>query len=89
VARGGSAWSDQPWRMIDAGYTDRLFLATDWMYGLGIDPTGTMELLEKAHPGGNLFNVRKAIPYLRRLGVTGAQLKTITVENPRAFFARG
>jgi predicted metal-dependent phosphotriesterase family hydrolase len=68
--------------------TERILLSTDWMFGLTILPTGTLEALRKSNPDGNLFNIRKTIPYLRELGVTEAQIRTITVNDPKAFFAR-
>ena len=46
-------------------------------------------MLNKRNPYGNLFNVRNTIPYLREMGVTDQQIRTITVTNPKAFFARG
>jgi predicted metal-dependent phosphotriesterase family hydrolase len=76
-------------KLIDAGLNDRMLLATDWMFGISISPTGTMDVLNERNSLGNLFNVRNTIPYLRRLGVTEEQIRTITVLNPRAFLARG
>ena len=76
-------------KLIDAGFNDRLFLATDWMFGITIAEEGEMAALNKANPDGDLFNLRNTIPYLRKLGVTDAQIGMITVTNPRAFFARG
>jgi predicted metal-dependent phosphotriesterase family hydrolase len=42
--------------------------------------------MEKMNPDGMLFNTRKTIPYLKQIGVTDRQIRTITVENPRHFF---
>ena len=50
---------------------------------------GEMDQLNQANPDGDLFNVRNTIPYLRQIGVTDAQIRMITIANPRAFFARG
>ena len=75
-------------KLIDAGFNDRLFLATDWMSAYPASPTGTMQVLETRNPDGELFNLRHTIPYLRQIGVTEPQIRTITVANPRAFFAR-
>jgi len=75
-------------KLIDAGFNDRILLANDWMFGLTIAPTGTMDVLNERNPLGNLFNLRNTIPYLRQMGVTEEQIRTITVLNPRAFFAR-
>ena len=76
-------------QLIDAGLNDRIFLATDWMFALTIAPTGSFDVLNERNPFGNLFNLRNTIPYLRQIGVTDEQIRTITVVNPRAFFARG
>jgi phosphotriesterase-related protein len=76
-------------KLIDAGLNDRIFLATDWMFALTIAPTGSFGVLNERNPYGNLFNVRNTIPYLRQIGVTDEQIRTITVMNPRSFFARG
>lgn len=76
-------------KLIDAGLNDRIFLATDWMFGITIAPAGTMDVLNDRNPFGNLFNVRNTIPHLRQIGVTDEQIRTITVLNPRDFFARG
>jgi hypothetical protein len=73
---------------LGAGINDRIFLANDWIYGLTIAPTGTMDLLKERNPSGNLFNVRNTIPDLCGIGVTDEQIRIITVTIPRAFFAR-
>ena len=74
-------------KLIDAGFNDRIFLANDWMFGVTIAPTGTLDVLRERNPFGNLFNVRNTIPYLRKIGVTDEQIRMITVTNPRTFFA--
>jgi phosphotriesterase-related protein len=74
-------------KLLDAGFGNRLLLANDWMYGITISPTGTMEALTQANPDGNLFNINRLIPYLRNLGATDNQVRMITVSNPRKFFA--
>ena len=74
-------------RLIDAGFNDRMFLATDWMTAFTAAPTGLMAQLTAANPDGELFNLRHTIPRLREIGVTDAQIRMITVENPRRFFA--
>jgi phosphotriesterase-related protein len=72
--------------LIDAGYGKKLFLSNDWYFGVSIAGTGAMEVMDNRNPDGMLFNTRKTIPYLRQLGVTAQQIRTITVENPRHFF---
>jgi phosphotriesterase-related protein len=89
---GIPSWEDRAAmlrNLIVAGFNDRILLASDWMFGLTFAPTGTMEVLNERNPFGNLFNVRNTIPYLHRMGVTDEQIRTITVVNPKAFFARG
>ena len=76
-------------KLIDAGLTEKVFLSNDWYFGLSIAATGAMDALEKINPDGMLFNTRKTIPYLKQLGVTDQQIRTITVENPRRFLGGG
>ena len=88
---GIPTWQDRATiikKLIDAGLNDRIFLATDWMFGITIAPSGTMDVLNERNPFGNLFNVRNTIPYLRQIGVADEQIRTITVTNPRTFFTR-
>lgn len=73
-------------KLVAAGFTDRIFLSNDWFLGASLGPTSYMQGMDALNPDGILFNVRKTIPYLKELGVTDAQLRTITVENPRRFF---
>jgi len=68
-------------QLIDAGFVDRLFLSNDWTFG------DTER--EKLNPDGMLFNTRRSIPYLKRLGVADREIRAITVDNPRRFFSRG
>jgi predicted metal-dependent phosphotriesterase family hydrolase len=75
-------------KLVDAGLGDRIFLANDWMVGITIAPTGTMEVLNKRNPLGILFNLRNTVPYLRTIGVTDQQLRRITTANPEVFFSR-
>jgi phosphotriesterase-related protein len=74
-------------QLVDAGFVERIFLSNDWYFGVSIAPTGSMALLDKANPDGMLFLHRKAIPYLKQLGVTEQQIRTMTVDNPRRFLA--
>ena len=72
--------------LIDAGFCNQLFLSNDWYFGISIAKTGVMEAKEKVNPDGILFDNRKTIPYLKQIGVTEQQIRTITVDNPRRFF---
>ena len=75
--------------LVDGGFCNKLFLSNDWYFGISIAGTAAMEVMEKRNPDGILFNTRKTIPYLRQIGVTAQEIRTITVENPRHFFGRG
>ena len=60
--------------LIDAGHVDRILLSQDVCTKLQL----------KAYGGtGFSFIQEQFIPYLKRLGVTDAQLQTIMVENPK------
>jgi phosphotriesterase-related protein len=72
--------------LIDAGLTERVFLSNDWYFAVTIAATGAMDAMEKLNPDGMSFVTRKTIPHLRQLGVTDAQIRTITIDNPRRFF---
>jgi predicted metal-dependent phosphotriesterase family hydrolase len=74
-------------QLIDAGFVDKLFLSSDWYLGVTMAATGAMDAMDKLNPDGMLFVTRKTIPYLKQLGVTDRQIRTITVDNPRRFFS--
>jgi len=76
-------------QMVDAGFTEKIFLSNDWYFGVTIAASGAMDVMDKLNPDGMLFVTRKTIPYLKQLGVTDAQIRTITVDNPRRFFSGG
>jgi phosphotriesterase-related protein len=73
-------------KLVAAGFADRILLSNDWFFGASLGPTSYMQQMDALNPDGILFNVRKTIPYLKELGVTDAQIRTITIENPRRFF---
>jgi predicted metal-dependent phosphotriesterase family hydrolase len=75
--------------LIAAGFADRLFLSHDSEFGSSLLPEDKKEFREKLNPDGMLFNTRKLIPYLKQIGVSDAAIKTITIDNPARFFARG
>ncbi|MQA30927.1 MAG: phosphotriesterase [Luteitalea sp.] len=60
--------------LIKAGYNDRILLSQD---------VCTKVQLKSFGGSGYSFVVEQFIPYLKRLGVTDAQVNTIMVENPR------
>ena len=74
-------------KLIEAGFAERIFLSNDWFFGASMAVTGAMQTMDALNPDGILFDTRKTIPHLRQLEVTDQQIRTITVENPRRFFA--
>ncbi|HKP28581.1 MAG TPA: phosphotriesterase-related protein [Gemmatimonadales bacterium] len=74
-------------QLVDAGYAKQLFLSNDWYFGISMAPSGVMDALDKMNPDGMLFSTRKVIPYLRQLGVTDQDIRSMTVENLRRFLA--
>lgn len=75
--------------LIDAGFADKIFLSQDVEFGGSLLPEEAKEWREKIDPtDGLLFTKRKMIPYLTQLGVSQREIRTITVENPKRFFAR-
>jgi phosphotriesterase-related protein len=60
--------------MIKAGYLDRILLSQDVCTKIQLQAYGG---------AGFTFIQEQFIPYLKRLGVTDAQIRTITVDNPR------
>jgi len=74
-------------QLVDAGFTEKLFLSNDWYFGVTMAITGAMDIMDKLNPDGMLFVTRKIIPHLKQLGVTEAQIRTITIDNPRRFLS--
>lgn len=88
IFRGMAEGEKVPWQrrveyikqLVDAGFAGRLFLSNDWVLG-------DVER-EQLNPDGMLFNTRKTLPYLRRIGVSQRTIDIITIENPKRFFSR-
>lgn len=66
--------------LIDAGFTNQVFLSNDWVFG--------DSERDKVNPDGLLYTTRKTIPFLKQIGVSQQAIHTITVENPKRFFGR-
>jgi predicted metal-dependent phosphotriesterase family hydrolase len=74
--------------LVDAGFAGKIFFSQDSEFGGSLHPAEKREWRDKLDPpDGMLFNTRKLIPYLKRIGVSDRNIHTITVENPRSFFA--
>lgn len=61
-----------------AGHVERIVLSNDWVLG-DFDR-------DNVNPDGLLYTSRKTIPYLRKKGLTEAQIDQMTVNNPRRLF---
>ena len=75
-------------RLTGAGFANKIFLSTDSEFGGLLLPAEVREWRETIDPpDGMLFETRKLIPALKQIGVSEADIRTITVENPRRFFS--
>jgi phosphotriesterase-related protein len=75
--------------LIDAGMTNRLMLGNDHSLAMTLQATAADPLRVAQNPDGMLFVVRKAIPALKKIGVTDQAIHTMTVEVPKRFFEAG
>jgi phosphotriesterase-related protein len=74
--------------LADAGFANKLFLSQDVEFGGSLLPQDRKEWRDTIDPPeGLLFTSRKLIPHLKQIGVSDAAIHTMTVENPRRFFA--
>jgi len=74
--------------LCDAGFANKIFLSQDSEFGGALLPEDKKEWRDKIDPpDGLLFTSRRLIPYLEHIGVSDADIHTMTVENPRRFFA--
>jgi phosphotriesterase-related protein len=75
---GSEARADIIYALCNAGHAQRIVLSNDWVLG-DFDR-------EKVNPDGLLYTSRRTIPYLRDKGLTQAQIRQMTVDNPRRLF---
>jgi phosphotriesterase-related protein len=74
--------------LCDAGFAGKIFLSQDCEFGGFLLPEEKKEWRDKIDPpDGLLFTTRKLIPYLEHIGVSGRDIHTMTVDNPRRFFS--
>ena len=72
---GSDARADIVHELCKAGHAQRIVLSNDWVLG-DFDR-------DEVNPDGLLYTSRKTIPYLRGKGLTDAQIRQMTVDNPR------
>jgi len=68
---------------VDAGFAERIMLGNDHSIGMSIQPTAADAARLAQNPDGLLFVSRKAIPALKKIGVTDQAIRTMTVDAPR------
>lgn len=72
--------------LVDAGFSGRIMLGNDHSIAMSLQPTAADRLRLAQNPDGVLFVSRKAVPALRKIGVSEQAIRTMTVEAPRRFF---
>jgi len=75
--------------LVDAGFAERLVLGNDHSLAMTLQPTASDPLRVAQNPDGMLFVVRKAIPALRKIGISDQAIRTMTIEAPKRFFEAG
>ena len=74
-------------QLMDAGFTHRIFLSHDYSVPKARYGAAVQEQRRRANPDGYNFIPRYVLPRLQELGATEAEIRQITVDNPRRFFA--
>ena len=72
--------------LVDAGFANRLMLGNDHSLGMTLQTTASDPLRIAQNPDGMLFVVRKAIPALKKIGVSDQAIRAMTVDVPKRFF---
>ena len=72
--------------LVDAGFANRLMLGNDHSLAMTLQTTASDPLRIAANPDGMLFVVRKAIPALKKIGVSAQAIRTMTMDVPKRFF---
>lgn len=88
-AAGALTWEQryaQIKALVDAGHANRLMLGNDHSLAMTLQTTAADPLRIAQNPDGMLFVVRKAIPALKRIGISNDAIRTMTVDVPRRYF---
>ncbi len=76
-------------RIADAGFAGQLFLASDTEFGGWLLPREARDWREGIDPSEGMFFVpRVLLPRLEAAGVSGEQIRAMTIQHPRSFFRR-
>ena len=71
--------------LVDGGFADRIMLGNDHSIGMSLQPTAADAARLAQNPDGVLFVSRKAVPALKKIGVTDQAIRTMTIDAPRRF----
>ncbi len=74
------------WKLMEAGFTHRIMLSHDYSVPKARYGAEVQEARRRANPDGYNFIPRHVLPRLKELGATDADIRQMTVENPRRFF---
>ncbi len=74
------------WKLMEAGFTQRIMLSHDYSVPKARYGAEVQEARRRANPDGYNFIPRYVLPRLKELGATDADIRQLTVENPRRFF---
>ncbi len=74
------------WKLMEAGFTHRIMLSHDYSVPKARYGAEVQEARRRANPDGYNFIPRHVLPRLKELGATDADIRQLTVENPRRFF---
>jgi len=73
-------------KLIDAGHLRRIMLSHDYSIPKARHGAEVQEERRRANPDGFSFIGRKVLPRLKELGVSDADIQTMTQDNPKRFF---
>ena len=76
-------------QLIDAGWGHRIMIAHDWDSTVGLFSPEARMAHDAQNPERWLFITRKVLPMMRSLGASDADIRKLTVENPRRYFEGG
>lgn len=80
------ARTETAYKLMEAGFTDRIMLGHDWSVSLMIANREMRAARDAGNPDGYLFITRNVLPKLQELGASPQDIHKIMVDNPRRFF---
>ncbi len=73
-------------KLMDAGFTQRIMLSHDYSVPKARHSAEVQAERRKLNPDEYCFIPRKVLPQLKALGASDADIRALTVDNPRRFF---